>query len=265
MLLSFAVRLPPQSDVVRRILRMRRAIIAMLVAAALIALVSFWREGAAHIRHLEEQAREIRALQAEVDQGDAWENNDVKARAAYQRGDWGTALRLWRSVARQAQEANRCTAAVVRSFASLGHLYYCGQGTPQDHVQAMRWFEMAAHYDLPDALQALGVMYEHGEGVRRDAVKAASWFRKAADYGVGSAQYDLGLMYREGRGVPVDYVLAYKWENLAAVSEGFSASASRAREDVEVKMSPGQVAEAQRLAREWTPRDFEYCTWHSWN
>jgi TPR repeat protein len=59
-------------------------------------------------------------------------------------------------------------------------------------------------------------------------------------------------MYFDGQGVPQDYVLAHKWLNLAAAQGGMrSDTAVKARDNVASQMTPEQIAEAQRLAREW--------------
>ena len=62
-------------------------------------------------------------------------------------------------------------------------------------------------------------------------------------------------MYANGRGVPRDYVAAHMWFNLAgAQSSGDQRDeVAKARDGVEAKMTPEQIAEAQRLAREWKP------------
>ena len=105
----------------------------------------------------------------------------------------------------------------------------------------------------------LGLMYKNGEGVRQDDVQAASWYRKAADQGDDLAQTSLGKMYEYGQGVPQDYVQAHKWYNLAAARFPPSEAIERkiavsARDLIAAKMTPAQVAEAQRLAREWKPK-----------
>jgi TPR repeat protein len=66
-------------------------------------------------------------------------------------------------------------------------------------------------------------------------------------------QGGLGDMYAEGKGVPKDYVLAYMWYNLAAAAPNYSYRA-RNRDDLADKMSREQLAEAQRLSREWMPK-----------
>jgi hypothetical protein len=59
-------------------------------------------------------------------------------------------------------------------------------------------------------------------------------------------------MYGNGQGVLQDYVAAHMWVNLAA-AQG-NANASKNRGIVASKMTSAQIAEAQRLAREWVPR-----------
>ena len=80
------------------------------------------------------------------------------------------------------------------------------------------------------------------------------WYRRAAEQGNALAQNNLGLAYAKGNGVPQDYVLAHMWWNLAA-AQG-SATGIKLRDSAEglmPRMTPAQIAEAQRLAREWTP------------
>ena len=67
--------------------------------------------------------------------------------------------------------------------------------------------------------------------------------------GSGDALFNLGLMYSTGRGVDVDLVTAHKWFNLAAMRGNIPARDYRA--ELAREMSQGEVAEAQRQAREW--------------
>ncbi len=70
--------------------------------------------------------------------------------------------------------------------------------------------------------------------------------------GNADAQYNLGVMYGNGRGVPKDYVQAHLWYNLAA-AQG-TELARKNRDIIAEKMTPAQMAEAQRLARDWRPK-----------
>ncbi|MDO9125238.1 hypothetical protein [Parvibaculum sp.] len=71
----------------------------------------------------------------------------------------------------------------------------------------------------------------------------------AAEGGKCDALYNLGLMYSTGNGVEVDLVTAHKWFNLAAMQGSLPARTCRA--ELTVEMTPAQIAEAQRQAREW--------------
>ena len=66
-------------------------------------------------------------------------------------------------------------------------------------------------------------------------------------------------MYNDDDGVPQDYVWAHKWVNLAA-SRGTGEEREnfvKARHSIAEKMTPEQIAEAQRLAREWKPKTWD--------
>jgi hypothetical protein len=103
---------------------------------------------------------------------------------------------------------------------------------------------------------ALGFIYDTAKGIPQDDAEAAKWYRKAADQGLAGAQYNLGAMYADGHGVSLDYVEAYRWLSVAA--SRFPAEnrdvAVNMRDLVAAKMTPTQIAEAQKLAREWKPK-----------
>ena len=86
----------------------------------------------------------------------------------------------------------------------------------------------------------------------QDYAAAMRWFRLAADQGDANSQNNLGLMYAQGQGVAQDYVLAHTWFNLSA-TQGHQQAISNL--DITVRrMTPAQIAEAQKLAREWKPK-----------
>jgi TPR repeat protein len=99
----------------------------------------------------------------------------------------------------------------------------------------------------------LGLMYALGQGVAQDYAEAAKWFRRAADKGFDKAQFNLGLLYEYGLGLPQDYVQAYFWMTLGAscYDQAHAASRLAARSRVASNMNQAQVAEAERLARQW--------------
>ncbi len=131
----------------------------------------------------------------------------------------------------------------------VGLIYYSGQGVPRDYLEALNWFRKAALQNNPLAQYNVGYMYEKGEGTPQDYVEAAKSYRQAAERGNQLAQYNLGYMYEKGQGVLPDEVRALMWYNLASIQG--EAKAKMARDRVTVWMSPAQIAEAQRRAREF--------------
>jgi hypothetical protein len=91
-------------------------------------------------------------------------------------------------------------------------------------------------------------MYEDGKGVTQDYVQAVTWYTKAAEAGIADAQYNLASKYYGGKGVPQDYVRAHMWANLAAFK---NSEYVKKRDAIATFMTPTQIAEAQKLAREW--------------
>ncbi len=65
-------------------------------------------------------------------------------------------------------------------------------------------------------------------------------------------------MYETGQGVPKDLVQAYMWLSLAAawphIEPDVQISLQERRDKVAKRMTPAQIAEAQKLAREWKPK-----------
>jgi len=170
--------------------------------------------------------------------------------AAYERGDYATAFRLMKPLAEKGD---------AKAQHNLGVMYDSGRGVTQDSTMALKWYRRAAEQGIPDAQHNLGLMYYYGQGVPQNYIEAARWYRRAAEQGMPDSQVNLGMMYTYGQGVSQDYVLAHMWLNLAASQ--YPASARKNLNDalhyqdiVDSKMTPEQVAEAKRLAREWKPK-----------
>src|SRR5215813_1523849 len=70
--------------------------------------------------------------------------------SAYQRGDFATALKLWRPLAEQgnAQAQNQ-----------VGDMYYDAKGVAQDYKEAVRWYRLAAEQGDAEGQKNLGVTY----------------------------------------------------------------------------------------------------------
>ncbi len=119
-----------------------------------------------------------------------------------------------------------------------------------DYATALR--EFLAEQGDARAQYNLAFMYYGGYSVPQDYAEAVKWYRKAADQGDAGAQFNLALKYEDGRGVTQDYVQAHMWYNLAEAQGRTAAARNRGR--VAKLMTPAQIAEAQRLAREWRPK-----------
>jgi uncharacterized protein len=197
---------------------------------------------------------------------------------AHSRGDYQKALRLVRPLANDGDAAAQF---------NLGLMYMTGQGVQQDDAAAALWFRKAAEQGYAFAQSNLGTLYLYGRGVTHDDTEAVTWLRKAADQGDAVAEFllgsqyangkgvpqdyseamiwfqraaeqghpvaklYLGVMYAEGRGVPQDFVRAYMWFSLAA-AQG-EQRAVKTLDMAERKITPAQIAEAQKLARDWKP------------
>jgi TPR repeat protein len=163
--------------------------------------------------------------------------------AAQKSGDYATAYRLFRSLADSGN---------VYAQGIIGIMYARGEGVPQNDAEAVKWYRLAADQGNAASQLALARMYETGRGVPQSDVEAATWYRRAADQGEPWAQTNLGVKYAKGQGVPRDYVTAYMWFDLSA-AQGDQAAVSN-RDAAARRMTPAQIAEAEKLAREWKPK-----------
>jgi hypothetical protein len=152
-------------------------------------------------------------------------------------------------VAPDPQSPEAATAQADRRYAEANSAASRG-----DYASAIRLWQRFA--DAGDGVSQynLGQTYEAGQGVAQDFATAAEWYRRAAESGIPHARLNLGIAYALGRGVPRDLLQAYKWLSLATAAYRTDEDRSRAvkaRDLVATKMTSDEVAEAQRLAREW--------------
>jgi uncharacterized protein len=179
-------------------------------------------------------------------------NAENEFEAAYRRGDYAAVLRLLRPMVEQGEP---------QAQMMLGDMYVSGQGVPKNEVEGAKWIRRAAEQGYANAQLALGALYGMGRGVPQDLTQSVLWYRRAAQQGrVPEAQLKLGLMLYEGSGVPKDYVSAYMWFNVAAANSGGDnfdrkaiADAARLRDLISGLMTPFEIAEGQKLARNWKP------------
>ena len=166
--------------------------------------------------------------------------------AAFQRGDYVAALRQWLPLAQRGNVAAQHNVAIIYDTG--------GRGVPRDEVEAARWYYRAAEQGNASAQNNLAVMYSAGDGTPQDFAEAARWWRSAAEQGHDAAQFNIGWSLANGRGVPRNLVEAYMWLSLAALRlpPGQARELAVAERDaVGGRMTPLQIAEARRLAREW--------------
>jgi uncharacterized protein len=153
----------------------------------------------------------------------------------------------------------------------LGLAYDKGEGVRQDSQEATKWLLKSAeqknvnaqrlirtnyqqwHKQIAEqgdsyAQRFLGASYYLGLGVTQDYAEAAKWYKKAAEQEDMVAQNILGAMYEKGKGVSKDFVQAYKWFSLS----GETGNGRMYKKKIGKRnMTSAQIAEAQKLIREW--------------
>lgn len=98
--------------------------------------------------------------------------------AAAERGDYETALKVWRVLAKKGDSEAQYY---------LGSMYDRGLGIQQNYAEAAKWYLRAAQRGDADAKNNLGALYINGNGVPQDYVQALMWFLLAATEGSPSA------------------------------------------------------------------------------
>ncbi len=149
---------------------------------------------------------------------------------------------------------------VERSIASvealMADVYYFGHFVPKDYDAAVKWYLRAGEKGNALAQSALGDIYYYGRGMPQDYEAAATWWERAARQGVGGAQLNLSVLYANGEGVTRDLVKSHMYANLAAAQLPLGKDyeiAVQNREYIAEKMTPAQIAEAQKRAKAWLP------------
>jgi uncharacterized protein len=91
----------------------------------------------------------------------------------------------------------------------------------QDLEEAVRWYQLAADQDNPDAQFNLGLMYLKGQGVPKDHEEGIEWIESASQHDHPAALYHLGLAYDLGDGVEPDDEYS-RWNYEIAAERGHS-------------------------------------------
>lgn len=171
-----------------------------------------------------------------------------KGLEAYHAGDYQAALQEWLPLAEQGDAGAQY---------NLGHMYFNGNGVPQDYAESAKWNRLAAEQGLAMAQSSLGWLFDNGNGVPQDYAEAVKWYRLAAEQGNAAAQNNLGLNYLMGDGVLQSIVLAHMWANIASANG--ASGAGEWRDDLASQMTNADISEAQRMARECMSSNYQNC------
>lgn len=164
------------------------------------------------------------------------------ARAAYQRQDYDTALRLW---SRAAENGDRVAQA------GLGEMYRLGRGVPQDLARAVEWYGRAAGQNLPEAQYQLGLLVTEGTGgARLNTDEGLYWIKNAALRGLLDAQMHVAKAHETGKlgALRVDPIEAAAWYGLAAGNGQADALAAATR--LKTGMTERQLISVEQRERE---------------
>jgi hypothetical protein len=180
--------------------------------------------------------------------GTSWGGDVDKGLAAYESGDFATALQEWVPLAEQGDAGAQFM---------LGAMYEKGDGVPQDSQISVKWYTLAAEQGHHPAQTNLGTMYRKGDGVPQDYEIAVKWYTLAAEQGNAAAQTLLGFMYAVGHGVIQNNVHAHMWWSIAATN-GYE-EAGGLRDKVAKEMTLDQIEKSQELALDCVLKEYKGC------
>lgn len=122
-----------------------------------------------------------------------------------------------------------------------------------NYAQAVKLMRPFAENGDSWAQLYLETTYHGGQGTPQDYQEAVKWYRRSAEQGNSLGQFNLADMYKQGQ----DYVRAHMWYNLAAAQGNYYAR--NQLYELAKQMTPSQIAEAQRLARECETANYKNC------
>jgi hypothetical protein len=118
-----------------------------------------------------------------------------------------------------------------------------------DYATALNELIPLAEQGNAAAQSALGLMYRRGLGVPKNRKAAIKRYTLAAEQGLAQAQTGLGVMLATGGRGKKNNTSAYIWWSIAALQG--DEEGRKHRDMIEERLSPGQITEGKRLAREW--------------
>ena len=145
------------------------------------------------------------------------------------------------------QQAANNNDAMAQYF--LGQMYRKGEGVDKSLFKAERWYRKSAEQGNVLAQYNLGWMFDIGAGVQQNTAETLKWYTKAAWQGDQYAPFNMGTMYYRGEGVIKDFVKTYYWFDIAMTNG--NTKAKKWRDRIAERMTPKQLAEAQKLLHQW--------------
>ncbi len=157
-------------------------------------------------------------------------------------------VKWWRKAAEQGHPA-----------AQTGLYFHFSFGSPEDRAEGGKWLDKALAQGFPDAQFQAAITDLMRDG---DAVGAFNWLAKAAEQGHFCSMGLLGAFYAEGKAVEKDTKKAHMWASRCLeYGEGRDdawGGKGKAKEILDLvtrEMKPEEISEAQKLAREWKPKE----------
>jgi uncharacterized protein len=161
-------------------------------------------------------------------------------RAAFQSGDYETALTIWQPLAE---------AGHADSQFGLGQMYGNGFGVAMDDALAIKWYSLAAEQGHAKAQFNLAVMHQNGWGLPQSDAESMKYYTLAADQGVTAAMVALGRFYSMDFLDSYDPILAFKWFKIAYDLHDMDAAPKL--EAISGAMSAEQLAEGNAAVSAW--------------
>jgi TPR repeat protein len=146
------------------------------------------------------------------------------------------------------------TRLYLRSSVAAGHPSAKGDGLEKRLLQAAEGGDAGAQCNL-------GILYgngvdDNGYAVEGNRPQAMRWLLAAAEQGLPRAQVKLAEVYAEGPDISGSHASACGWFLVAAIglSDIHRHRARSGYERLAAHLTPAQIAEARRFARDWAPR-----------
>ena len=146
------------------------------------------------------------------------------------------------------------TRLYLQSSVAAGHPSTKGDGLERRLLQAAEAGDATAQCNL-------GILYgngldDNGHPVEGNRPQAVRWLLAAAEQGLPRAQAKLAEAYADGPDVSGHHATACGWFLLAAKGlRGIHLHSARSGyERIALHLTPAQIADARRFARDWTPK-----------